>query len=190
MREYYLKNKKNILIQKIKYREDNKNIINKKAKEYYLKNKDLILDKNKKYWDKNKPKLLESGRIRGKIWYKDNKDKHNQQGFKWEKEKRIADPTYKIKQNLRRRLRYCLNNYGDGKEFKSKSYGVDYKKIIQHLKPFPKNMQNYHVDHIKPLCSFDLTDPIQIRTAFAPENHQWLLATDNLRKGGKTKWAE
>jgi len=41
------------------------------------------------------------------------------------------------------------------------------------------------VDHIKPLCTFDLIDPIQIKEASVPENHQWLLATENLQKGGK-----
>jgi len=33
------------------------------------------------------------------------------------------------------------------------------------------------------LSSFDLTDASQISLAFAPENHQWLQAKDNLKKG-------
>lgn len=28
-------------------------------------------------------------------------------------------------------------------------------------------------------------DPNQVKQAFAPENHQWLLAEENLKKGGK-----
>ncbi len=68
----------------------------------------------------------------------------------------------------------------------SKEYGVDYKAIIRHLKPFPEHISNFHIDHIKPLCSFDLTNPSEVKKAFSPENHQWLLAEDNLKKGVKS----
>ena len=70
---------------------------------------------------------------------------------------------------------------------KSKKYGIDYKAIIEHLKPFPKDISIYHIDHIKPLCSFDLTSPKEVKKAFAPENHQWLLARDNLMKSSIDK---
>jgi len=78
-----------------------------------------------------------------------------------------------------------LKKYGNKKEYPSSKYGIDYGKIIEHLKPFPKNLSKYHIDHIKPLVCFDLTNPIQIKEAFAPENHQWLLAIENKKKGGK-----
>ena len=42
--------------------------------------------------------------------------------------------------------------------------------------------KDYHIDHIIPLCAFDLTKKEQLEEAFSPENHQWLLAIDNLRK--------
>jgi len=42
--------------------------------------------------------------------------------------------------------------------------------------------KNYVIDHIRPLCSFDLTDPEQVKIAFSPENHRWLLAEENARK--------
>ena len=62
---------------------------------------------------------------------------------------------------------------------------IDYKAIIEHLKPFPKEVSKYHIDHIRPLCSFDLNDIEQVKIAFAPSNHQWLLAEENIKKGGK-----
>jgi hypothetical protein len=43
----------------------------------------------------------------------------------------------------------------------------------------------YHIDHIVPLAAFDLTDENQVRLAFAPENHQWLLAKENLETGAR-----
>lgn len=45
----------------------------------------------------------------------------------------------------------------------------------------------WHVDHIKPLAKFDLTDPEQQRQAFHFSNLQPLWAPDNLRK--KDHWA-
>lgn len=49
-----------------------------------------------------------------------------------------------------------------------------------------------HIDHIKPLSSFDLTDMDQVRQAWAIDNLQPLWAKDNLRKGNKhpAKWQE
>ena len=67
----------------------------------------------------------------------------------------------------------------------SKKYGINYKAIIEHLKPFPENISEFHIDHIKPLCSFNLEDPEEIKIAFAPENHQWLTIQENLSKGGR-----
>jgi hypothetical protein len=87
---------------------------------------------------------------------------------------------------LRNLLYNALTNYNKtGKSFSSKKYGIDFKKIIDCLKPFPKDIHKWHIDHIIPLSSFDLEDPKEIKKAFSPENHQWLLASDNIRKGNK-----
>ncbi len=89
-------------------------------------------------------------------------------------------------ERLRNRLWNALKIYTTtGKIYSSRTYGVDYKAIIEHLKPFPEERHLYHIDHIKPLCSFNLNDPEQIKIAFAPDNHQWLLSKDNLSKGKK-----
>lgn len=49
--------------------------------------------------------------------------------------------------------------------------------------------QNYglfgwHIDHIKPISGFDLSDPAQVKECFHFSNLQPLWAEDNLRKGG------
>ncbi len=72
-----------------------------------------------------------------------------------------------------------------GKIWLASKYGINYKLIIEHLKPFPENLSKYHIDHIQPLCSFNLEDTKEIKKAFAPENHQWLTIQENLCKGGK-----
>jgi len=103
----------------------------------------------------------------------------------YQMERRKTDSDFKMRCRLRTRLRVVLDKYGNGKQFPSSKYGINYKKIINHLKPFPKDIKKYHIDHIIPLCSFDLTDHKQIKVAFAPENHQWLTAEQNLKKGGR-----
>ena len=45
------------------------------------------------------------------------------------------------------------------------------------------NRSDWHVDHIQPLASFDLTDPEQLRAACHFSNLRPLWAADNLRKG-------
>jgi hypothetical protein len=51
------------------------------------------------------------------------------------------------------------------------------------------NRGEWHIDHIRPLCSFDFQTPEcpQFREAWALTNLQPLWAVDNLKKGGR--WA-
>ena len=50
--------------------------------------------------------------------------------------------------------------------------------------------KGWHIDHIRPLSSFDLTDVEQRRIAFHHTNLQPLWASDNWRKGGRYDAAE
>ncbi len=103
-----------------------------------------------------------------------------------DKKRRKTDTQFRIRSNLRSRFSSALNHFTKtGKIKTSKQYGINYQSIIQHLQPFPNDIHLYHIDHIRPLCSFDLEDSEQIKEAFSPSNHQWLLAFENLSKGGK-----
>lgn len=48
-----------------------------------------------------------------------------------------------------------------------------------------ENYGTWHVDHIKPLALFDLSDPEQVKVAFHFSNLQPMWAKDNLSKGAK-----
>lgn len=87
---------------------------------------------------------------------------------------------------LRNRISSAVNLYSKtGKTKKANEYGINYEAIFEYLKPFPENIRDYNIDHIFPLSAFDFNDQIEIKIAFAPENHQWLLAKENLEKSNK-----
>lgn len=93
---------------------------------------------------------------------------------------------YPLESRLRKRLCKAFKLYSEnGKIYKTKEYEIDYQAIFNHIGPCPGNKKEYHIDHIFPLSAFDFDDPIQVKIAFSPENHRWLKAEDNLRKGSK-----
>lgn len=104
----------------------------------------------------------------------------------YNKRKRKKDKQFNIKERLRQRLLCAFKNYSLGKKVRSADeYGINYQEIIEKLKPFPKNIESYNIDHIFPLKAFDFNNPLHIKIAFDPENHQWLKKGDNFRKSSK-----
>lgn len=66
----------------------------------------------------------------------------------------------------------------------------EYKTYMESLFQPGMNWENnthsgWHIDHIKPLASFDLTDEKQLYEAFHYTNTQPLWASDNLKKKDK-----
>ena len=102
--------------------------------------------------------------------------------LKWHHKELRTNPDYKLRCQLRQNLRNAFRQRGIYKTIRASKYGVDYRAIIQHLGPIPSDGKKYNIDHIKPLALFDLTDPTQVKAAFAPENLQWLTAEENRAK--------
>jgi len=188
-RNYYQKNKQWICAHVKKYRDMHKNdicvrdkIYNLKNKEKikikkradYLKNKDVYLQRSHNTWRKNKPILQEYHRKYAQI----NVEKINARCLR----RYHSSLQYRVASLLRTRLLQALKRYGNGKKFKTTFYGVNISAIIKYLGSPPNDDKQYHIDHIRPLCSFDLTQPEEIKKAFAPENHRWLEAHENLIK--------
>ena len=46
-------------------------------------------------------------------------------------------------------------------------------------------LKTWHIDHIKPISKYNLTDPEDIKNAFNYKNLQPLWASDNLSKSNK-----
>jgi hypothetical protein len=152
--------------------------------EYKKKNKDKVYQRRKKYRSNNKDKMNKDC-----ITYrKNNKNRINEN----KRIRRKIDPQFKIKANLRNRLYMTVKN-----EYKSAStlelLGCTVTYLIKHLEQrFTEGMtwDNYglygwHIDHILPCASFDLTDPEQQKKCFHYSNLQPLWAADNISKKDK-----
>ncbi len=200
-REYYQKNKEKLKPKLRQYYQENKEKWRltdeererKKEymKKYQEKNKDELLKKNKERYWKNRDKLLlqmrgykKKNRIQMNEYKRkpEVKEKWNNHRRKREKE----DKQYNITHRLRSNIINAFNKYTKtGKIMASKKYRIDYKKIIEHLKPLPKDIKNYEIHHIKPLFTFNFvnsdgsTNLEEIKKAFAPENHKLLTVEEH-----------
>lgn len=104
------------------------------------------------------------------------------------RKKRYTNVGFKLKHNLRSRLRKAIS----GKDVSFSTYiGCSIADLKRHLESqFDSQMSwnNYglngwEIDHVKPLASFDLTDPEQLKKACHYSNLQPLWADDNRIKG-------
>ncbi len=142
---------------------------------------------SKRYRLKNK----EQCQARGQRYYRQNKKEIQAKGYKYGKRQRQLKTQISIRQRLRVRVYQAITRYAEsGKIWTSQQYGIDYKAIIEHLGAHPNTRGikgDFHIDHIIPLSVFDLNDPEQVKLAFAPSNHQWLKAKENISKHGHIK---
>ena len=105
--------------------------------------------------------------------------------------RRKTDINFRIKCNIRSRIYVALNR-GIKSAHTMELLGCSIEEVKQHLeKQFKPGMSwdnhgKWHIDHIKPCCSFDLTKPEEQRVCFHYSNLQPLWAEENLSKGGKT----
>ena len=152
----------------------NKNVHTRECKSH---NRDLYLQN---YYKKNKKRIKEV-----KKDYEQTAIRRERRR-EYEKQKKKSNIIFYLSCKLRSQLWITLKRYSKtGKIKSSDKYGINFKEIIERLKPFPKDMSNYHIDHIIPLSLFDLNNPIHIKKAFSPENHQWLTTQQNLEKGNR-----
>lgn len=111
----------------------------------------------------------------------------------WEKNKRKVDLSFRLSMNLRSRVASFLKGRSIPKKTKLTKYlGCELKDLINYLESqFDSNMNwdNYgsywHVDHIIPLASFDLTSLESQLEAFNYKNLQPLERIENIKKGAR-----
>ena len=176
---------------RISHRERTKEIRAKYQKEYYENNKEKKTEYDKQYYQKNK----EKGRENSRRYYQRSKEKvkeyklANKERFNARRrERREKDITWRLKTNLRTRLIAIL---GRKKSISALNLvGCTVNELREHIeKQWQPGMNwdnhtktGWHIDHIKPVNTFDLTDIEQQRKCFHYSNLRPLWAKDNLSR--------
>jgi hypothetical protein len=138
-----------------------------------LKNENYYKEYSKSYWKQNKQELL-----------------------KQKSDKRKRDVAHRMVENLRSYLRQLLlkafnGNPNNKTESTSSLIGCTKTELLQHLRNQYKvgmtdeNYGQWHIDHIIPCASFDLTKLEERQKCFHYTNLQPLWAEENYAKGDK-----
>lgn len=152
--------------------------------EYYVKNKEAHKIRQRRYEEKYPEKI----KARSRAYKQLNKEK-----IRVKKNERLrTDVNFKLRKSIRNRLQLALkHNYTTGLAFLN--LGCSLGELKLHLeKQFKPGMSwenwkfdGWHLDHIIPLCKFDLTNDEQVKIATHYTNLQPLWAKDNLSKNKK-----
>ena len=118
-----------------------------------------------------------------KIYNEQNKEKRN----KYLKNKRETDVNFRLISNTRSRIYKSLK--GMTKQSSTKDIlGINidlYRKWLEFQFTPEMNWGNIEIDHVKPICMFDVTKDEELGEAFSWKNTQPLLKHDHQLKGIK-----
>ena len=150
-----------------------------RVNEYYLKNKDKLILKTRD-WSKNNPEKVKQNQ---KKYNEQNRERRN----RYLKNKRETDDNFRLFSNTRNRIYKSLK--GMIKQSSTKEIlGIDidlYRKWIKFQMSPDMTWDNIEIDHVKPICMFDVSDDEQLKEAFSWKNTQPLLKKDHQLKGIK-----
>lgn len=164
-----------------KYRLENRELLIKRSKEYREKNRDRCLNNIKDWVKKNYEKYLEKKREysrseQGKLKKMENYYKNKEQN------KHIIAWRTILNNTLKR-----LNTIKEGKTIELLGYSAT--ELKEHIESkflegmSWENRSEWHIDHIKPVSSFDKSEKMSIINSL--DNLQPLWAVDNLKKSNK-----
>lgn len=169
-------------------------------------------ERQREYQRKSRLKHLEERHQRDNLFYHENKERWQQnytlnkverlaQSKEYKKSdkyrkyarqyiaRRLQDPTQRLIHNLRGRIRRAVTQIGVSKSAHLKDYlGCSVDTLRVHLESQFKegmtwdNYGEWHIDHIKPVSSFDFKDLTQQHQCFHYTNLQPLWAIENFIK--------
>lgn len=195
--EYYSKNKERLSQKGKVYYKTNAEKLKDTHKNQYESNKEKRLAKTKEYQLKNPDKYIKYAKISKDRNREKNNEKRRSPAYraainKYVKVKRETNTDFKIQSSLRDRFNKAVK-----KSYKSGSAVRDLGCSIRELKMYLEakfqpgmtwekhGIHGWHIDHIKPLASFNLSYREQFLQACHYTNLQPLWARDNLSKGSK-----
>tara|TARA_B100000161_G_C33415149_1_gene352900 strand:+ start:43 stop:729 length:687 start_codon:yes stop_codon:yes gene_type:complete len=203
-REEYLKKsriqKRKSSRKRYKERKNDPEFMQKKrdaSNSYRKKYPDKIKASQKKYREENKEKIAKNRekRKQNKEYHVKYRKEHLEESRIYARKRYANDIQFKLKRRIRSRLYDALSG-----RIKSGSAVSDLGCTIQELKIHLENQfeegmtwdnwkhDGWHIDHIKPLSSFDLTDREQFLEAWHYTNLQPLWWWQNTSKGAKINW--
>jgi hypothetical protein len=175
-----------------KYAENNKEKVKERWKSYYLKNKEVLAEK-RKIADKRPDRREKIKAYRNTVKDRINearKKRRDNPSPKFLLEKSLRDRFYKVIVRCKRGKKHtsCLN-----------LIGCDFDTFKNHIESqFEEGMNwlnhgngdgKWNIDHIKPLCLFDLFDLLQQKEAFHYSNLRPLWFKQNIERERK-KWKQ
>lgn len=182
-----------------------------KQKRYFLKNAEAIRERDRKrsktgkYKERTKlynqrPYVQEKRRKYNLEYREKNLEKLLQKDREYSKNVKRKNSSYKIKENLRRRILIALKSQNAEKTISminliGCSIPSFKKYLSKRFYPNPKNgmlmtwsnhgLKTWHIDHIKPLKHFDLRKVKEQKKAFNYKNCTPKWAEENLSKGAR-----
>jgi len=138
----------------------------------------------------------EKQKAREQAYRKNNRDKVRKAKREYVAKRRKTDTAYRIKKDMRSRIIHALNGLNKSASTMA-LIGCSIPKLKQHLQITAiangysdfniddYSGAEYHVDHIKPCASFDLSKEEEQRKCFHHSNLQILTAHENLEKSDK-----
>jgi hypothetical protein len=163
------------------YRLNNKEKCKKSVQNWLTNNKYKKYEIDKSWRAKNTDRVAENK----KIWRELHKDRENSMAII----KYKTNLQHKLRVLLRSRLNQAVKSQKNGSATRDLGCSIDELKIYLEYKFQPgMSWDNYgpkgwHIDHIRPLSSFDLSNREQLKIACHYSNLQPLWAADNLKKG-------
>jgi hypothetical protein len=171
------------------YRGRRRNIIKQRCREWKKNNREYMRQYNKQYRAEHKRAIQKQ-----RSWYTKT---HKNERRTYRKNQLKFNIAYKLGECLRKRLWDALNrNLKNGKKQKTVSAVKDlgcsisqFKKYIEKRFKPGMNWNNYgfgnnkwHIDHIRPLSSFNLSNLVEAKQAIHYTKLQPLWQTENLHK--------
>lgn len=185
-KQYYIDHKNEMGLANKRYRQEHKEEAIRYNKQYRQDHREekAILDRQYRQAHKEEASKYQ------KQYYLDHKDSLKQAQKQYKRNRATTDIQYYLAHKLRVRLNCALR----GKAKVGSAVG-DLGCTIDELKSYLEskfklgmtweNRSLWHIDHIRPLSSFDLTDREQLLIACNWQNLQPLWAQENLLKNNK-----
>ena len=167
-----------------------KKCLSESSARYRVKNKEKVAKAKRKWYEENKEYAINYA----SNYYNANKETIIPKIVKYRQRRLKTDPMFKLQKNVRHRLAKLIKR-------QSSSIAITFLGCtLDELKRYLENLfyddsilgnmtwDNYgqwEIDHVKPLASFDLTDPNQLKSACHYTNLQPLWREDHVIKTTK-----